>query len=178
MNLIFFALISLENNNVQQQNLLNTGLRGYHVYRTSCRKPFLKQQLTFKQEKDNKHDRFAVAWQTILPGTIFPSTAVHIPIELSRYVWHALQREAVIKGEVTAINYNLSPLVQGGLEIPIAVTVKWDDKNAIDILRKKVEEVSYPLGEDDRYTDESKDILNLILKDDASTDSDGDVEQL
>ena len=42
------------------------------------------------------------------------------------------------------------------LEIPIAVTVKWDDKNAIDILCKKVEEVSYPLGEDDRYTDESK----------------------
>ena len=59
------------------------------------------------------------------------------------------------------------------------MTVKWDDKNAIDILRKKVEwEVSYPLGEDDRYTDESKDILNLILNDDASTDSDGDVEEL
>ena len=64
------------------------------------------------------------------------------------------------------------------LEIPIAVTVKWDDKNAIDILRKKVEEVSYPLEEDDRYNDESKDILNLILNDDASTDSDGDVEEL
>ena len=47
-----------------------------------------------------------------------------------------------------------------------------DDKNAIDILHKKVEEMSYSLGEDDRYTDESKDILNLILNDDASTDSD------
>jgi hypothetical protein len=46
-----------------------TGLRGYHVYRTSW-KPFLKQQLAFKQEKDNKHDRFAVAGQTILPGTL------------------------------------------------------------------------------------------------------------
>ena len=130
----------------------NTGLRGYHVYRTSW-KPFSKQQLTFKQEKDNKHDRFAVAGQTT--GTIFPSTVGHIPIELSRYIWHALQREAIIKGEVTAIKYKPSPLVQGGLEIPNAVTVKWDDKNAIDILRKKVEEVSYPLLEDDRYTDES-----------------------
>ena len=46
------------------------------------------------------------------------------------------------------------------------------------ILRKKVEEVSYPLGEDDRYTDETKDILNLILNDDVSTDSDGDEEEL
>ena len=87
-----------------------------------------------------------------MPGTIFPSTFGHIPIELSRYIWHALQREAVIKGEATAIKYKPSSLVQDGLQIPIAVTVKWDDKNAIDILRKKVEEVSYPLGEDDRYT--------------------------
>ena len=98
----------------------NTGLRGYHVYRTSW-KPFLKQQLTFKQEKDNKHDRFAVPGQTIL---------------------HTPQREAVIKGEVTAIKYKPSPLVRGGLEIPIAVIVTWDDKNAINILHKKVEEVS------------------------------------
>ena len=58
------------------------------------------------------------------------------------------------------------------------MTVKWDDKYAIDILCKKVEEVSYPLGEDDRYTDESEDILNLILHHDASTDSYGDVEEL
>ena len=71
----------------------NTGLRGYHVYCTSW-KPFLNAS---KQEKDNKHDRFAVAGQTILPGTIFPSTVGHIPIELSRYIWHALQREGVIK---------------------------------------------------------------------------------
>jgi len=63
----------------------NTGLRGYHAYRTSW-KPFLKQQLTFKQEKDNKHDRFAVAGETILPGTIFPSSVGHIPIELNRYI--------------------------------------------------------------------------------------------
>ena len=62
----------------------NTGLRGFHVYRTSW-KPFVKQQVLFKQEKDNKHDRFAVAGQTILPGTIFPSIVGHIPIELSRY---------------------------------------------------------------------------------------------
>ena len=86
--------------------------------------------------------------------------------------FYCLRREAVIKGEVAAIKYKPSPLVQGGLEIPIVVTVKWDDKNAIDILRKKVEEVNYPLGEDDRFTDELKDILNLILNDDASTDSD------
>ena len=65
-----------------------------------------------------------------------------------------------------------------GPEIPIEVTLKWDDKNAIDILRKKVEEVSYSLGEDDRYTDESKDILKSILQEDASMDSERDVDEL
>ena len=127
----------------------NTDLRRYHMYRTSW-KPFLKQQLTFKRKTIN-------TTSLQLPGTIFPSTVGHIPIELSQYICHALQREAVITGEVTVIKYKPSPLVQGGLEIPISVIVKWHDKNAIDILRKKVE-VSYPLEEDDRYTDESKDI--------------------
>ena len=64
---------------------------------------------------------------------------------MSRYIWHALQREADIKEEVIATKYKPSLLVQ----IPIEMTVKLDDKNAIDILRKKVDEVSYLLGEDD-----------------------------
>lgn len=55
---------------------------------------------------------------------------------------------------------------------------KLDDKNAIEILCKKVDEVSYPLGEDNRYIDESKDILKSILNKDMSTDSDGDFYEL
>ena len=74
-----------------------TGLRGYHVYRTSWI-PLLKQQLAFKQEKDSKHDRFFCRWQTTLPGIIFPSTVGHIPIALSRYIWYALQKGADIRG--------------------------------------------------------------------------------
>ena len=92
-----------------------TGLRGYQVYRSSW-KPFLKQQLTFKQEKDNKHDRFAVAGQTVLPGTLFTSSVGHIPIELSRFIWYALQRGAGIRAEVKSVRHKPSPLVQGGLE--------------------------------------------------------------
>ena len=39
------------------------------------------------------------------------------------------------------IRYKPSPLIQGGLEIAIEVTVKWEDRNAMDVLHKKVEEV-------------------------------------
>jgi len=51
-----------------------------------------------------------------------------------------------------------------------------DDKNAIDILRKKVVEVSYPLGEDNRHIDECKDILKSILNEDVPTDSDNIIQ--
>ena len=49
-----------------------------------------------------------------------------------------------------------SPLVQGGLEIPIKVSVTWDEPKKLSILVAKVKEVKYPLtGE---YVDDSKNI--------------------
>ena len=45
-------------------------------------------------------------------------------------------------------------LVQGGLEIPIKVTVQWEDERAMEILRRKTEEVSYHLREMDQYEDQ------------------------
>ena len=43
----------------------------------------------------------------------------------------------------------------------------------MEILRRKTEEVSYPLGETDQYEDQWKDILNSILKEKLS-DSDSE----
>ena len=43
------------------------------------------------------------------------------------------------------------------------------NERAMEILRRKTKEVSSdPLGETDQYEDQSKDILNLILKGDLS----------
>ena len=42
------------------------------------------------------------------------------------------------------------------------------NERAMEILGRKTKEVSYPLGETDQYKDQSKDILNLILKGDLS----------
>ena len=106
-----------------------------------------------------------------MPGTLFPSIMGHIPIELSRYIWHALERGADIRAEVKSAKYKPSPLVQGGLEIPIEVTVKWKDLKAIDILNKRVEEVSYPVGED-----ESKDILKSLLLEEVSSESESEAD--
>ena len=73
-----------------------------------------------------------------------------------------------------------SPLVQGGLEIPIKVSVTWDAAEKLSILAAKVKEVEYPLtGE---YIDDSKSILKeLGVEEDEDDDEDvepqtGDVD--
>ena len=61
--------------------------------------------------------------------------------------------------KVKSIKYKRSPLAQSGLEISVEVTVDWDDKQVLEILKKRTEKVSYPLKE----TEISSPILNLIL---------------
>ena len=44
-----------------------TGLRGFQVYR-SCWKPYVKQKIKFRKEKNNQYDKYPVAGSTKLPG--------------------------------------------------------------------------------------------------------------
>ena len=46
-----------------------------------------------------------------------------------------------------------SPLVQGELEIPVKVSVTWDEPEKLSILAAKVKEVEYPLTAE--YVDDS-----------------------
>ena len=65
-----------------------------------------------------------------------------------------------------------SPLLQGGLEIPIKVSVTWDCLEKLSILVAKVKDVQYPIiGE---YIDSSKDILHDVgVENDEESDDDG-----
>ena len=71
---------------------------------------------------------------------------------------------------VKSNRYKSSLIIHIDLEIPTDVILKWEDREAMRLLNKKVEEVNYPLGDNDRCIDESKDILKSILNDDMSTD--------
>ena len=79
-------------------------------------------------------------------NVIIPATVGYISIELSRYIWLSLKGGSRILEEVTSINYNRSPLVQSGLEIPVEITLHWEDERALEILKRETE-VSYSLGE-------------------------------
>ena len=69
-----------------------------------------------------------------------------------------------------------SPLLQGGLEIPIKVSVTWDCLGKLSILVAKVKDVQYPIT--GQYIDSSKDIPHdLGVENDEESDdggSDGD----
>ena len=65
--------------------------------------------------------------------------------------------------------------MEDGLEIPVEVTVDWDDERSLEMLKKRTEEVSYPLKETEDYQRQSKEILNLILpSEDILCDSDSE----
>ena len=95
-----------------------TALGGIHVYRSEW-KPHLDELITFKQEFENPHDRFAVAGKAKLPGKLCAVTVGHVPREISRHVWYPIKEGAEFSATVKSVSPKLSPLKQGGLEIMI-----------------------------------------------------------
>ena len=156
------------------------GLHGFHFYANTANwKPILGERISFKRELDNEHDKFAVAGQKILRGKLAPETIGHIPREIPRHVWYAILEGAKITAIVSDVTPKRSPLVQGGLEIPICVTVEWENIDGLKILKEKVDSVNFPFGENENYEDSSNKILQDLgglLEDEEGNDDDVDVD--
>ena len=96
------------------------GLHGYHIYRSVWT---LKQQevLDARQENNNPYDRYAnAAWNCAsVPD---PNKVVgHLPNEISHFTWFIIAYGAVVTVQVISPKYRRSPLIRGGLDIPIEV---------------------------------------------------------
>ena len=138
----------------------------------------LEATSNFQARKEQRTRSFRCCWSNKLTRNVIPSTVGHIPLELSRYIWYALERGASVNAEVKSVKYKPSPLVQGGLEIPIEVTVRWAHERGLQILKEKVDSVRYPVGDEESYIDDSREILRLILPNDVQIiASDSDSEQ-
>ena len=68
---------------------------------------------------------------------------------------------ASFQGKVTDDKAKRSPLVQGGLDLPIKMKVTWNNIRMLNILKEHITAVRYPL---DEYKDETKEILKDIFE--------------
>ena len=83
-----------------------------------------------------------------LGGTLALFVVGHVPKELSRYVSYALEQGAKFTGRVISLKPKRSPLIQGGLEMPTVVSVRWSNARSLAILKERTEEVSHYVEKD------------------------------
>jgi len=99
------------------------GSRGYHVYRdTTWRNISLHQQVGVAKETNElsiEKDPYCCKITITRVDRIGPVTVGHIPRELSRFVFYFLHEGGSVFGTVAGIAPNISPIPEGGLEIPI-----------------------------------------------------------
>ncbi len=115
--------------------------RGYHVYRTIWT-PTLGETMATIHESGNPHDCYAIAARKYLPGTgLLESTVGHLPKEISRITRFIMMYGAIVTVKVVDTHHRRSPLVQGGLEIPIEVTISMEYQPKHKDLMAKYEEL-------------------------------------
>ena len=152
-----------------------SGLRGYHVYKNSADwKPYEKEKVALKREENNKHDKFTVAGRVTMRGRFGWIIVGHIPREVSRYVWYSILEGAKYEVEVFKKEPIASPLLQGGLDIPIKVLVTLYSPENLSILMEKVKDVQYPIA--GAYIDNSKEILKELVGDEMDENSDCEID--
>ena len=83
--------------------------------------------MQFRQEQENIHDNFAVTGYATLPGIARMCAVGHMPRELSRHNWFARDLGVRVIGKVISEQFRPSPLLQGGLEIPVEIKVEWEN---------------------------------------------------
>ncbi len=157
------------------------GLRGYHVYRNTWI-PHRDEILSVKHEEENPFDRYAIAAVKRDHGNPREKIVGHLPKEISRLVWFIILHGARVSLKIIEETHRRSPLVQGGLEIPVLVTLTMDysENNQAKIEKFEIlfnEYYQEPV--DGKFADATDAILKAICSDDEldeldSSDDDED----
>ena len=141
------------------------GLRGLHVYQDIW-KPVIGETLYCI------HDRYAIAATKRLPGRLADSIVGHLPRELSRCTRFLISQGRNVKVTVIDSKHPRSPLVQGGLEIPVTVCIELDStsKNMlVEECYKKLVSENYKQPINGNFDNCTKHILRDLYE---SSDSD------
>ena len=105
-----------------------------------------------------------------MKGRIGLLVAGHVPRELSQYIWFSIGEGTKFEVKVHKEKPMASPLAQGRLEIPIKVSITWDEPEKLSILVAKMKEVEYSLTRE--YADDQKNILQQLGIEEDEDDND------
>ena len=153
------------------------GLRGYHEYRMIWT-PVLHEVLPAKHEDSNIHDPYAIACTKRMPGHLLPSVVGHLPKEIARIIRFIILHGARVTAKVVDTHHRRSPLVQGGLEIPVEVTIAMDFTSKNEVAIKKCESLvkeKYKEPVQGKFEDVTAAILER-LKSDSENSDDSEME--
>ena len=126
--------------------------RGYHVYK----------ETSWSNAKVG--DDYFVGWKTV----------GHIPRKISRYVYFFIKQEGgKVNGKLNSLKYKASPILSGGLEVPLSLKFKCDEKWVLDAMEEFVDNFySYDfagnLVNDEDEDDESVDLIQSLSKKEKS----------
>ena len=124
------------------------GSRGYHVYRkTSWRNIHLHQHVVVLKEVNNISidiNPYCCRITIKRVERIGPLTVGHAPRELSRFILYFIQEGGLVTARVASTTSRITPIPEGGLEVPILMHFTHENK-AISLkmeilVRKQVEE--------------------------------------
>ena len=119
-----------------------------------------------EQEPLNEYDPFAVS---VLRGRHIIG---HVPIELSRIIFFALEHGCEFEAVVQDTRAFQSPLVQGGLEIKVLVYCKWTEHGLASLQTMITEKYCF----ETRMVDDFDSLLREIQESLPANDSDSDNE--
>ena len=133
----------------------SAAVRGFHYYRKSWL-PEPEQTLNCFHEEGNTFDRFAIKVYEKDKNEIVG----HLPMEISRVTKFLLDGGANVFAKLTSTHYRRSPLVQGGIEIPCAVTVSMPGSVINQLLMERYKQLVETL-----YTEpKEEEILGTFLQ--------------
>jgi len=162
------------------------GSRGYHVYRNSTwRNVALHQQVKVLKETSTLSkdiDPYCCKITITRIDRIGNVTVGHIPRELSRFVFYFLHEGGSVSGTVACLKPNVSPIPEGGLEIPILMHFVHESGLILEKMKRfvsgQVERMKQTFNVKELIGDTESDEEELEEIEVESDDNDGDSERI
>ena len=86
----------------------------------------LRHSFSCIHERNNQHDRYAIATTKLLHRQLWNLTLGHLPGGMSCFTRLIISKGADVSVKVKDPHFRQSPLIQGGLEIPVEATVRME----------------------------------------------------